>query len=288
MNKQRVAIAAIIFVVLAALIPTGAVYAKSKSPDKLNKKDFVCTWDKKKVDFFKQSKKDDTYSTYYWKIWDIKNVKGVSDIKTRRNVKFGSSESYVKKQYGKTKKVKVTKKETYYKLIKYNHPNVDVSTWKSYLEYTYKKSGDNYKIRFYLDKKNKVTAVIYLKNLEKFYKYPNEEFGSGLSFVPPKGEKVTVKTVNGKKVHMLPRGTKIYFENYRQIYETFLIQQWDKRGQELAKEYPVIQEGYCDEEIIKMRYGINVSDPNKYLYFSISLNGNPDKYAPKICYFKFK
>ena len=49
MNKQRVAISAIIFVVLAALIPAGAVYAKSKSPDKLNKKDLISSNNRKRM-----------------------------------------------------------------------------------------------------------------------------------------------------------------------------------------------------------------------------------------------
>lgn len=59
-------------------------------------------------------------------------------------------------------------------------------------------------------KKNKVVAIVYTKNLDQFYEYPNKEATAPkLTFQAPKGEKITTKKINGKKVYLLPRGTKI-------------------------------------------------------------------------------
>lgn len=40
---------------------------------------------------------------------------------------------------GNATKVKVKKKEKYYKYIKYTYDSMDISSWKTYLEYNLKK-----------------------------------------------------------------------------------------------------------------------------------------------------
>ncbi len=92
------------------------------------------------MSFLKLSKSDVGYHIFVSNIADKKNRKGDGKVlKTKRNVKIGSIESFVKKQYGNATKVKVKKKEKYYKYIKYTYDSMDISSWKTYLEYNLKK-----------------------------------------------------------------------------------------------------------------------------------------------------
>ena len=305
--KQHIAVI-LMLTILVTLIPVGTVQAKSKKISKLGAKDFLYTSNGKKEDAIKDLKSVDQGDGAYWlfnKIIDTKNIKGnVKSFKTNRNVKIGSTESYVKKKYGKTSKVKVKQNEKLYKCIKYNDCGRNTSAWKNYLEYIYKKGSDKYKLRFYLDKKNKVTAIAYIRNLEKFYNYPNKELKAGLKFQAPKGKKVTTKTINGKKVYMVPKGTKIKYNEQGRFY--FSLDIYGVYGQVIGGYDGDNFGGENDLETIAMGEYIyhngkqvNMKKLGKHLYFVLKCipvrpwnpetqqSGNPKK-APSIYYFKFK
>ena len=137
--KQWMTLALAVMMLVTA-VPMGNVEAKAK---KLGKKDFEYTFEGKKHDFVTEKKQ---YEWSWFVFYDIPESKYCKNpgktMKTKRNVKLGSTESKVTKQYGKATKKKVSKTERYYKLIKYDHPALDTSTWKNYLEYTYKKGKD--------------------------------------------------------------------------------------------------------------------------------------------------
>ncbi len=318
--KQKISML-LVLAMLVTLIPVGNVQAKSKSPAKLGAKDFVYTYDGKKTNFISESDMKETYYLFDSKDTDVKSS-GKGRLKTNRKVKVGSTESYVKKQYGKTAKVKVNKKERLYKYIKYNHLTVDMSVWKNYLEYSYKKGSGKYKIRFYLDKKNKVAAIFYVKNLEKYYNYPNKELNPGLIFQPPKGKKLTTKVINGRKVYMIPRGTKINFKKgavSKSVFNRTImgISMYDVYGKlkasydrdffpDLHPDDPNVAagisqgKGYDLEEIMNnAMYSngkcINMKKLGKYLYFTIicdDVRYDAGSYqrskSPAIYCFKFK
>lgn len=312
--KQRIA-TVLMLAMLVTLMPVGTVQAKGKSPAKLGAKDFVYTEGGKKTDVIKASKNNETWWDMFWKTTDTKS-KHKDREKTKRNVKIGSTEAYVKKQYGNTSKVKVNGKDRFYNTIKYGYFQIDISIWKNYLEYNYKKGNDNYKIRFYLDKKNKVTAFVYIKNLNKYPKYPNKEINPGLKFQPPKGKKVTTKTINGKKVFMIPRGSKVKF---KKINTGMCLSMYDVYGNiKRQSETDYLQTGVDGDyavrngknydfetiinETITYEYSgekkLNFDKLGKYLYFTLWFDGERSynsktgqfKYttAPTVYYFKFK
>ena len=307
MKKNKIPMISIVFAfaVLLTLLPANPALA-SETPAKLSAKDFTFTVGDKKVNFLKEQAILSDFYSYFWTAGDTDNVSDayfgsidgmeflsdVPNIRTYRNAELGSTESYIKEQYGKTKKIKVNKKEKLYKCIKYDDPHVDTSIWKNYLEYTYKKGKDTNGIRFYLNEENKAAAIYYLRNLKDFREYPNIEVKTKLSFVPPKGTEVTQKMINGKKVYILPKGTKIRYKNYSKDdyaeYATMI--QWDKHVQEIEgaaaqpKEEPVL-----DAKKIKELHRIDVN-LDDYLYISLKIenNSNENKYAPKMYYFKFE
>lgn len=312
--KQRIA-TVLVLAMLVTLMPVGTVEAKSKSPAKLGAKDFVYTFDGKKVNFVSQSKMMGNNYFLCSKDADVKSS-AKSSLKTNRKVKLGSTESYVKKQYGKTAKVKVNNKERLYKYIKYdkyNNPTADISVWKNYLEYNYKKGSDNYKLRFYLDKKNKVSAIAYVKNLDKYYNYPNKELNPGLTFQAPKGKKITTKTINHKKVYIVPKGTKISFKKGAVSKTVFnrmstKIDMYDLYGTKTAwyKEMYIpdssgnrIKQGK-NYDLYTIMDGhmwtiaaddLNMEELGEYLYFAMTFDdsrGGVRSKAPSTYYFKFQ
>lgn len=212
--KQFISLALAIMMLVTA-VPMGKVEAKSK---KLSKKDFEYTLDGKKHNFFTKNKEYGWAWSINYEYTDTKssnskyNKVTVKTFKTKRGIKWGSTEAAVKKQYGKTTKKKNKTTEQFYKIVKYYCPAIDTSAWKNYLEYTYKEGKDDYRIRFYLDKKNKVTSIVYFKNLKEIYRvynYPNKEAKTNLSFKAPKGKKIKTETIGGKKVYIIPKGTKL-------------------------------------------------------------------------------
>ena len=316
--KQRIA-TVLVLAMLVTLIPVGTVQAKSKSPAKLGAKDFVYTYGGKKTDAIKALKdyKENGGYVFQADIIDTKNVKKDGKfLKTNRNVKIGSTDSYVKKQYGKTAKIRVNTKERFYKCMKYNSYATDTSAWKSYLEYNYKKGSDKYIIRFYLDKKSKVTAIVYIKNLNKFYNYPNKELKPGLTFQETKGKKVVTKTINGKKTYIIPRGTKIKFKKgtmsksefsnvnyYITMYDVYGKRMGSYDGDCFWKDGHLIKQGESFDIETQMNgrmYNdgkqINIKKPGKYLYFSLACletkvnetNQLVHIKSPAVYYFKFK
>lgn len=305
--KQKIA-TVLVLAMLVTLIPVGNVQAKSKSPAKLGEKDFVYTEGGKKKDVIKTSINNETWWDLVYENTDTKS-KNNNKLKTKRNVKVGSTASYVKKQYGNTSKVKVNGKDRFYKTIKYNYFQIDISIWKNYLEYNYQKGSDKYKIRFYLDKKNKVTAIVYIKNLDKFQQYPNKEVNPGLIFQTPNEKKVTTKTINGKKVFMIPRGSKIKLKKINgavslcmyDVYGNIKRRSWGDYlyGVQVGKSYDfetVINETITDK--YEGEKELNFDKLGKYLYFALWFDGEKSynsktgqyKYttAPTVYYFKFK
>lgn len=311
--KQWMTLALAVMMLVTA-VPMGNVEAKAK---KLSKKDFEITRDGKKDNFLTLSKEFEASHWYFYKITDTKNSKYVKEgnfktVKTKRNVKMGSTETAVMKQYGKAKKKKVSKTEKCFKQIKYGQPAVDTSAWKNYLEYTYKQGKDNYKIRFYLNKKNKVTAIVYIKNLNKFYNFPNKEVDAGLRFKAPSGKKITTKTIGGKKVYIIPKGTKIYYDKKYEDQKkhcTFYCCQYDVYGEVKAmsggEENPPSSgkiedmiEDYCAIRDLKKGgwkmnsknelQKLNINKLGKYRYFMMEFYSWSGELAPQIIYFRYK
>lgn len=305
MKKWKQLIAAVLtLAMLVTLMPAESVKAAGTEPAKLSAEDFVFISDEKNYDFWENSKDDETYFAWVYKKTDTKG--GNSTDTTNRKVKLGSTEAFVKKQYGNATKVKVNKKDRIYKYLKYGYPEVDVSIWKNYLEYTYKSGKDTYKIRFYLGKKNKVAAIVYIKNLKKIYNYPNKEINPGLTFLAPNGEKIATQKINGKTVYMVPRGTKIEVTEY--LYTFTGIYRHDVYGNIINR--PGIQDhievapgqSYDLETVIngnlsswgmEEEYMLDFDNLGEYLFFEIYVDGEQDwpsetyTTAPKHYYFKF-
>lgn len=321
--KQWMTLALAVMMLVTA-VPMGNVEAKAK---KLSKKDFQYTVDGKKQNFLTESKKSEVDCQTLYEYPGTRNGKSkkhckgtINTVKTKRNIKWGSTEAAVMKQYGKAKKKKVSKTERYFKYIKYDCYTIDTSAWKNYLEYNYKQGKDKYKIRFYLDKKDTVTAITYIKNLNKWYNYPNKEIKSGLSFKAPSGKKVTTKTIGGKKVYIIPKGTKIYMNQKKAnvSYSDFTISQYDTKGKIIAHSdllglgviggvkygfqsieehlrwvYPWDAE---KDEPIRQKSGqvksINIKKLGSYRYFVIYCFSHSvsseEELAPQIIYFRYK
>lgn len=200
-----------VLVVMLMAVSVGTVEAKQAA--KLGGSDFVYTVSGKKKDFINSSKDQSCSYVVYSTVTKGTDCKGASkNFTTKRKVKEGSTEAFVKKKYGSQKKKKITSKTGFYKGVKYDEPQIDTSSWKSYLAYGYKKGKDSYKLVFCLNKKNKVSGIIYMKNASKLTQYPNKAINMGIKFEAPEGKKVTTKKIGGKKVYMIPKGTKVYYD----------------------------------------------------------------------------
>lgn len=310
--KQWMTLALAVMMLVTA-VPMGNVEAKAK---KLSKKDFQYTVDGKKHNFLTEAKEYEEIDACLYEYPDTRNGKSkkyckgtVNTVKTKRNIKWGSTETAVMKQYGKTKKKKVSKTERYFKYIKYAWYTIDTSAWKNYLEYNYKQGKDNYKIRFYLDKKDTVTAITYIKNLNKFYNYPNKEAESGIYFKAPSGKKVTTKIIGGKKVYIIPKGTRVCQNKKKRniIGDGVRISQYGMKGElKAASEQEGIPNGEKIEEVLKWAFlwdakkdelvwskRVNPKKLGSYRYFTIAcyeiVGGEGSvELAPQIIYFRYK
>ena len=164
--KKRVVAAFLMLVMLA----TVAVPVETQAAAKVSKSDFAYKVNGKTTNFITEAK--DKYSYYllltaegnksYDIYWGIQ--KAGSDVAAKRGIRLGSSEAKIQKSYGKATKKSVTSKETFLKEVKYELPHIDTSEWKSYLDYTYKEKSGSYRLRFYLNDKNKVVSIAYFKN----------------------------------------------------------------------------------------------------------------------------
>lgn len=188
-------------VVMIAVVPAQTVSAKSA---KMSKKDFYGTSSGYKICFMD---KDDSIGRV--------NIYTSKKLKTYRGIKVGSKLSTVKSKYGSATKKKFNTKEAFNKYIKQyylRYGMYNISKWKSYVEYTYKKNTKNdRRLRFYLDKNNKVAAIVYIYKCSKF-KLSNKSVDIGFSFQSSDGKKITTKTVGGKEVQVLPANTKIVYD----------------------------------------------------------------------------
>lgn len=186
------------FILMVTIVPVQAVYA---APKKLTLKDFNYSYDG---------------DSFQYSFLDTGGLSFIVDkkAKTYRGVRVGSKLSVVKKKYGNADKKKFDTKDSFNKYIKeYDFVyGIVISNWKNYVEYAHKKNTKNdRRLRFYLDKNDKVAAIVYI------YKYKNYKLSSktvksiGFSFQPSKGKKITMKTINGKRVSVLPANTKIVY-----------------------------------------------------------------------------
>lgn len=143
-------------------------------------------------------------------------VVSTKEVKTNRGIKVGSTLSTVKSVYGSAAKKKFKTNESFNKYIKqyYSRYGISsVSSWKNYVEYTYKKGTENdRRLRFYLNKNDKVTYIIYIYQYSKF-KLSKKTVDIGFSFEAPSGKEITTKTIAGKEVQLLPENTVISFDS---------------------------------------------------------------------------
>lgn len=316
-NKLRRVLTTILTVVIM-VVSMGSAEVKSATPKKLGKSDFVYTCSGKKTDFLKFSK-DHDYSYYVYASLTAQGnqCKGsIKDFKTKRKVKEGSTLAFVKKKYGNQKLKKIKSTTGFYKGVKYDAPQLDISSWKNYLTYSYKSGKNTYNLIFCFNKKNKVVGILYLKNEKQLKKYPNKEVNIGLKFKAPKGKKVTTKKIGGKKVYLLPKGTTVnYDEKYKDKngYCECTYTQYDIYGNVKAwtdgayglpsgkledgslkycylwdyeKQVPI----YKDKEANELQF-INMNKLGKYRYFTLYIyqfdSGNKEELAPQIIYFKY-
>lgn len=188
------------FAVLVTAIPVQTVSAK---PASMSKKDFIYTLGGEKM-----------YLTDMDDVDGRVSVLTNKDLKTNRGIKVGSKMSAVKSKYGKISSKKFDTKESFNKYIKQYafQYGANTSGWKKYLEYSYKKNTkDDRRLRFYLDKNDKVTAIVYIYKHSKF-KLSGKTVGIGFSFQAPSGKKITTKKVGGQTVQVLPKNTKIKYK----------------------------------------------------------------------------
>lgn len=291
--------------VLATLLLVTAVPAQNveaKKPKKLTKKDFVYNgWEK--TSFIKESNVGESYARFFYEVTGYK--KGFlgnlsKSFKTKRKIGLGDSKEKILKKYGKTKTKKVKSDEKLYKIAKYEFTTVDITTWKTYLQYKYKNEKDSYIMRFYLNKKGKVAAIVYVKNLNKWKNWAKKEIDPKIKFVAPSGKKIVKKKMYGKQVYILPKGTKIYgktqetMEQYLSLYDLSLEEIAENRyyrpvyltetGEEItefleSELYTIGEEDYESFDLEQME---------EYAYFRLVSYDWTEKKAPQIIYFRIK
>ena len=159
-----------------------------------------------------------------------------SDIVTKRKIKIGDKSSRVLKKYGKTKKNKVKTSNKIYKSIQNDTMccEYDISLWKTYLEYSYKKGSNKYTLRFYLNSQNKVCTFMYIRNANKYKKDSRKVLQSGITFEAPGNKKIKTKKINGNKVYILPKRTKVTLDssksNTKDSTLSYKLCRYNKKG----------------------------------------------------------
>lgn len=299
-------------VLMLAFVPVRNAHAAKP----LTAKDFVFKANGKTYNFIKNYSKTDAGCG--WLILpntakDSQNAKKYlkpnTDIKAKdmpRGIGTDATYQQVAEKYGSTSKIQAKSTERIYKYLKYGCVTNNVELWKSYVEYRYKKSGDVYSLRFCFDKQDKVIAIIFIKNEEKVYNYPNKQFHTNIKFRTPTGENVETMTMNGKKVYVIPKGTMLSFgafKNRTGYYHTIYLELYDQKGNSIAN-YPY-NGGFTDYK----GYGFSLDDITdnymfkykakkplqgkygKYGYFVLWLYSDDSpspKMAPEMIYFRFK
>lgn len=203
MNKRiKRWIAGVLTVVfMITVMPVQMIWA---APKKLSMQDFCYTYGTEKMYFTDMDEENGRISSLSEK-----------NVKTNRGIAVGSKLSDVTRKYGKASKKKFGKKDSFDKYIKqyYFQYGISISNWKNYVEYTYKKgTKDDRRLRFYLDKNDKVVTVIYIYKYSK-YKLTKKTVDIGFSFEVPEGQQIQTKKIAGKTVSILPASTEIQFDN---------------------------------------------------------------------------
>lgn len=239
----------------------------------------------------------------------------MSDIVlTNKNIKIGDSLSKVQKAYGITEKHMLDKSEQIYAVMYVDYPTRCLEKeWKYYLTYSCK--GDNqrdYYMNFYFDSKDKLKCIIIYPDQEvACFRYANKLYRSGYKFIAPKGKKIATKTIGGKKVYLLPEGTKIKFnskENYNIIadismYSNELDGQYNKRiaftyesqntfkNKKSYKATDLVKKLMASEYDYDTPKNVNYKKLGKYKYFVMKLRPQddvfPNSLIPELVYFKF-
>lgn len=238
---------------------------------------------------------------------------GSEIVLTNKNIKLGDSLSKVQKAYGVTKKLKLDKTEEIYATMYINYPTRCLEKeWKYYLQYSCQDEEDGryHFMNFYFDSKDKLKCIIvYGDRVNPVY--TNKLYKSGYKFIAPKGKKVTTKTIGGKKVYLLPKGTKIKFnskENYPimadiEMYSNELYGQYNKqiaftyigkntfknkktyKASDLVKKLMACEYEYSEPELV------NYKKLGDYKYFVMKLRPQDSKdfeqLIPELVYFKF-
>ena len=270
-------------IVCVFAMPMDCVHAGQKTA--LSKKDFTYTYNNETTNFITDCDEKDIYRTH------VLN-EGSLLMKTSRGIKPGSSMSTVKKQYGKAEKQKVDLNDNTHSRIVYEYLPFYADY---YFEYTYKKSGDEYCIRFYADKKDKVRYILYGKNLMAEVRQKTADIH--LSFKAPNGKKVTMKTIDGKKVYLIPKGSKMTFTSESDLELHVMFLQYDKNGNCIAKsrtfwDSPDFNKTYSVKSMLEdcyqydykngmWKYKIDKSDPSLGRMYQLDLNklGQYDYFA---------
>ncbi|MGN0484656.1 MAG: hypothetical protein ACI4HI_13995 [Lachnospiraceae bacterium] len=234
-KKQTIGIVLLVMVMITSMIPCESVAAAAK-PAKLGKADFQY-----KTGSYNYNLVDSWNSMgYTWNYLECNRENPQEEkIRTKRGITINSTASAVVKKYGKTAKNKINTKDSFYQHFAYEEqqymPNT-VKNWSYYYEYTYK-NGGTYNLRFYIDKKNKVAEIVYLKNISKWKCTTKKKIQP--KFQLPEGKKTSTKKIGGKKVTMIPKGTKLTLNKsmLKKPYNaySFWICQYDKNGTVIAK-----------------------------------------------------
>lgn len=284
----------IALLLLTMIVPTSVINVSASTIAKLSEQDryYIVNGEKYKAD------EVETGSWYYE--YFVKT----SNIKTNRGIKMNDTASRVMKKYGKTTKHQFLAKENFHKYLKYYQIALDTSSYKSYLDYSYKKKGDKYTLRFYLDSNDKVVAIFYIQNIQKI-KLASGTVNVKLKYRVPKGKKISTKIIDGKKVSIVPKGTRIS-TNPSDQKERGVIYLIDKKGNVIANPYPIINCFFNDEtldkaityvpkwdykKMVRKNENLRLSKLGSYKYFMLVYNdysyGSALK-KPKIYYFRFQ
>ena len=163
-QKTSRTLAILLILVAVFVVSTQTVFAASK----LTRKDFTKMSGRYKANFMSVSSGEDAYFHYANMIDETSSPRNV--LETYRGITFGDPKSKVIKKYGnaKFKKIKYKSDNLYYALFDIDHDRSSYFLKKlaKYADYYYYKGYNEYRIRFYFDKKGTVQMIAYFKNYE--------------------------------------------------------------------------------------------------------------------------
>lgn len=159
MKKLKTLLATLLMIAL--VLPVCCNFNTADAAAKLSKKDFK----------FGGNAGENFYAVsaqygWRWNGWgDLGESQPKKLVKTKRGIRLLDSKKKVFKAYGKVTLKKSKKDNVYKEVVKQADAGVkkQLNTCK-YAEYSMKKGGDTYAIRFFFDNKDKVRIIIVLKN----------------------------------------------------------------------------------------------------------------------------